>query len=238
MLTRSLIILTLFFSLYLSLQQQGQREIQPEVLGTHDIADNNQSMTTKTAFNQKEETEVTPIPFETIYKKDDTVEWGTQKVTQEGVEGNKTTTYLITYWQDETLNKEVLDTKITEPKAKEIAQGTKIVWKETSFSDVGNFKYWGKLKVWATKYDGNCIGCRGLTYSGTPVRKGTCAVDPKVITLGSYFYVEGYGLCKAEDIGGGIKGNKIDLGYEDVKKGTWRTGYTNIYLLTPPDDKD
>lgn len=238
MLIRPMLILSLFLALFFSLQRQSYNTAPAQVLGASDVAEYKLSMATKTAFNQKEESETTKIPFETVYKKDDSVEWGTEKVTQEGVEGEKTTKYLITYWQNETLNKEVIDTQIVEPKAREISQGTKIVWKETNFPDVGKVKYWGKLKVWATKYDGNCIGCRGLTYSGTPVRKGTCAVDPKVITLGSYFYVEGYGLCKAEDIGGAIKGNRIDLGYEDVKKGTWRTGYTNIYLLTPPDDQN
>jgi len=238
MLIRPFLILSLFLALFFSSQRQSYNKTPVAVLGTSDIAEYKLSMTTKTAFNQKEVSETTQIPFETVYKKDDSVEWGTEKETQEGVEGTKTTKYLITYWQNETLNKEVIDTQVVKPKAREISQGTKIVWKETIFPDVGKIKYWGKLKVWATKYDGNCIGCRGLTYSGTPVRKGTCAVDPKVITLGSYFYVEGYGLCKAEDIGGTIKGNKIDLGHEDVKKGTWRTGYTNIYLLTPPDDRD
>lgn len=236
MLNRTPLVLSLFLGLYLFTQLQTRNKTRGEVLATHDIAPSKLTLTTKTAFDQKEVSETHKIPFVTVYKKDDSVEWGTEKVIQEGVEGEKTTRYLITYWQEETINKEAIETKTVAPKSKEIAQGTKIVWKEASFADVGKFKYWGKLKVWATKYDGNCIGCRGLTYSGTPVKKGTCAVDPKVITLGSYFYVEGYGLCKAEDIGGAIKGNKIDLGYKDVKQGSWRTGYTTIYLLTPPND--
>ena len=39
-------------------------------------------------------------------------------------------------------------------------------------------------------------------------------------------------MCRAEDIGGAIKGNKIDLGFVDASKGNWGAAYTDIYLLT------
>jgi 3D (Asp-Asp-Asp) domain-containing protein len=89
--------------------------------------------------------------------------------------------------------------------------------------------------VFATKYDGDCYGCSGRTYSGTSVAQGVCATDPKVIALGTNFYVEdvpGYGACRAEDIGGAIKGNRIDLGYENAENHLWGAGYTDVYLLT------
>ena len=37
------------------------------------------------------------------------------------------------------------------------------------------------------------------------------AVDPSVIKLGTKVHVEGYGYAIAGDIGGAIKGNKIDV---------------------------
>ncbi|MEM5767870.1 MAG: 3D domain-containing protein [Bacillota bacterium] len=37
------------------------------------------------------------------------------------------------------------------------------------------------------------------------------AVDPNVIPLRSKLYVPGYGYASAEDIGGAIQGNRIDL---------------------------
>lgn len=49
------------------------------------------------------------------------------------------------------------------------------------------------------------------TASGTRLRPGVVAVDPKVIPLGTKLYVEGYGYAVAEDTGGAIKGMKIDL---------------------------
>ncbi len=60
----------------------------------------------------------------------------------------------------------------------------------------------------------------GITRSGTRVRPGVVAVDPRVIPLGSTLYVESqgrsasYGISHAEDTGGAIKGDRIDLYYE------------------------
>lgn len=51
------------------------------------------------------------------------------------------------------------------------------------------------------------------TATGTWPGRGTVAVDPAVIPLGSELYVEGYGLAVAADTGGDIKGHRIDLYY-------------------------
>ncbi len=58
------------------------------------------------------------------------------------------------------------------------------------------------------------------TYMGTTVRPGIIAVDPKVIPLGSRVYIEypdGTGqYAVAEDTGGAIKGNRIDIAMNSV----------------------
>ena len=55
------------------------------------------------------------------------------------------------------------------------------------------------------------------TASGTPVRWGVVAVDPKVIPLGSRIMVEGFdNVFIAEDTGGGVHGNHLDIYFPDV----------------------
>jgi 3D (Asp-Asp-Asp) domain-containing protein len=65
-----------------------------------------------------------------------------------------------------------------------------------------------QLVVSATCYD-----LPGRTATGMPVGRGVVAVDPSVIPLGSRLYVPGYGNGVAADVGGGIRGNIIDLWY-------------------------
>ena len=52
-----------------------------------------------------------------------------------------------------------------------------------------------------------------LTYLGGKVRKGVAAVDPDVIPMGTRLWIEGYGEAIAEDQGGAIQGNRIDLAF-------------------------
>lgn len=65
-----------------------------------------------------------------------------------------------------------------------------------------------KLVVKATCYD-----LPGTTATGMPVGPGVVAVDPSVIPLGTRLYIPGYGKGVAADVGGGIRGNIIDLWY-------------------------
>lgn len=66
-------------------------------------------------------------------------------------------------------------------------------------------KYMGEFTLVAY-YQGN------ITSTGTrPQVNRTIAVDPRVIPYGSKVYIEGYGTYIAEDCGGAIKGNIIDI---------------------------
>src|SRR3990167_4767589 len=88
-----------------------------------------------------------------------------------------------------------------------------------------------KLKVFSTSYDKNCSGCNETTATGLRTGYGVVAVDPKVIPLGSQLYIPGYGTATAGDTGGSIKGNRVDLGFDDVKNGWWSARFVEIYIL-------
>lgn len=99
-----------------------------------------------------------------------------------------------------------------------------------------SYTYVDVMTCSATAY--TCEGYVGHTYSGTLARVGAIAVDPTVILLGTKMYVVSndgqyvYGYCVAEDIGGGIKGNKIDL-YFDTYAECWDFGVRmcTVYIL-------
>lgn len=71
----------------------------------------------------------------------------------------------------------------------------------------------GTFKLTAYCPCAKCCGewADGITYTGTEATAGrTIAVDPNVIPLGSTVHINGQAYT-AEDIGGAIKGNRIDV---------------------------
>lgn len=75
--------------------------------------------------------------------------------------------------------------------------------------------YTRALSVTATAYTGG-----GTTATGTSARYGAIAVDPSVIPYGTRMYIVSddgkyiYGYATAEDCGGAVKGNIIDLYFD------------------------
>ena len=77
--------------------------------------------------------------------------------------------------------------------------------------------YKNTMEVKATAYTHTDPGCDMITATGTTVRVGTVAVDPKVIPYGTRMFIvtnDGkyiYGIAVAEDCGSAIKQNRVDL---------------------------
>ena len=189
-----------------------------------------QPIITESRFTSKLEEEVETIPKKTVYQDDPETEAGIDKILEEGLDGKKVKIIKITFFEGEEYEREIVSVETTPPQDKKILRGTKIVWKTLDSPD-GEIKYWKKMRVYATHYDSHCLGCNEWTAIGMRAGKGVIAVDPKVIPMRSKVYIPGYGLAVAGDTGGAIKGNIIDLGFEDARTAGWSAKFIDIYLL-------
>jgi 3D (Asp-Asp-Asp) domain-containing protein len=102
-----------------------------------------------------------------------------------------------------------------------------------------------ELRLLATGYDpgpvDNTRGWVGSTRSGARARFGIAAVDPRLIRLGTLLYIEGYGPALAADVGGAIKGRRIDLCFNDSRQArAWGRRSTRVWLVDPagPRERD
>ena len=68
----------------------------------------------------------------------------------------------------------------------------------------------------ATGYSANdpLQGTNNITATGKEIKKGMIAVDSKIIPLGTRIEIKDMGVFVAEDNGGKIKGNRIDIYFE------------------------
>lgn len=93
-------------------------------------------------------------------------------------------------------------------------------------------RYGRSIVVGASAYTAYDDGNSSYTYRGNRIHKGIVAVDPSVIPLGTRMYIPGYGYAIADDIGGAIKGNRIDLAF-DNRNEALQFGYqkVTVYIL-------
>ena len=191
----------------------------------------NQPITTESSFTEKLQEETEVLPKKTVYEDDSETEAGEERVLAEGEDGKRVKIVKITTAKDgEEYSREIVSVETTQPKDKKILRGTKIVWKTLQTTD-GEIRYWRKMRVYATHYDWRCPGCNEWTAIGMRAGKGVIAVDPKVIPLKARVYIPGYGVAIAGDTGGAIKGNIIDLGFDDARSAGWSARFVDIYLL-------
>jgi len=104
----------------------------------------------------------------------------------------------------------------------------------TGYSTDGEWKSLGTFKVThycCEQYPHICnAGPPYKTATGTTPHVGGCAVDPKKIPLGSYVKINGV-VYHAEDTGGAIKGNRIDVVVNTHKEALAKGTYdAEVYL--------
>jgi uncharacterized protein YabE (DUF348 family)/3D (Asp-Asp-Asp) domain-containing protein len=193
------------------------------------------------------------VPFEIVRKNDPQLVKGKEQIVQEGKEGTRVKKLAKVYEDGILVSEEVVDETVAEESIQKIvAIGTKnpVVVLSASSPNVDSvtkngvtFSYKQILNnVTLTAYTSGVESTGktedhpqyGLTYSGTRVSEGrTIAVDPKVIPIGWWVYIDGIGFRRAEDIGSGVKGNMIDIYYENddyAKRFGMKRGY-KVYIV-------
>jgi len=170
------------------------------------------------------EEEVVPYAVESSFNPQ--LRKGQLKLLQQGENGLVLKTLLIRKENGITKSRRLLETKVLKaavPEISEIGIRDTIVQVSRELSQPRQV-----LEVKATAYThtGN------TTYTGVYPRVGTVAVDPAVIPLGSRLWIEGYGYGIAQDTGGFIQGNRVDL-FMDTERDclNWGRRTIKVYLL-------
>lgn len=166
------------------------------------------------------------IPAASERQADHSLFIGEQRVVHEGSPGEGERQIQITYEDGrEVARKTILEKVLQPPVSRVIAYGT-----VNSVSRGGSdIRFRKSLQVTATAY-GPSAG--SFTATGNRVERGVVAVDPQVIPLGTRLYVDGYGYAKALDVGGAIKGDRIDVflsSDEDCRR--WGVRTVTVYIL-------
>lgn len=170
------------------------------------------------------------IDYSTVKKNDDNMAQGSSKVLQNGQNGQKEITTRVIFEDGKEVARKIISEVVTQqPVTKMVAMGTLGVLNP---SRGGQVLYTKSIKMRATAYASGTY-----TASGTIVKRNSngyssIAVDPRVIPLGTKLYVEGYGYAVAEDTGGAIKGNTIDVYYSsEGEASSWGVKYVNVYFI-------
>lgn len=168
------------------------------------------------------------IPHPVSRCSDPTLPVGTEAVLTPGSDGEMRCTAEITYLGGQEASRQVLSETVTrQPVAEIIAVGTgsaPAVSEKPVIADgritlpTGEvLTYTRTDTVRATAYTHTDRGCDTVTATGTRVHRGTAAVDPRFIPYGTRMFIVSsdgsyvYGIAAAEDCGGDIKGDRMDL---------------------------
>ncbi len=180
------------------------------------------------------DTEQSFIPYETVYRPDETMELDTRMTVQAGQSGAQETTYRIRYEDGVEVRRESAGTVTVQAPVDEIvAYGTNIVIRSVDTPE-GPREYWRVINMLATSYHPAALGGDNITATGATLTKGIVGTRPNIIPYHTELYVPGYGIGMVEDTGTGPSSTQrwIDLGYDDDNWVSW-SRRVDVYLLTP-----
>ena len=155
-------------------------------------------------------TETIPVPFPTRRAYDPALRAGERKVLTPGQPGERRITFRDTYKDSDRVARVTLGETKVAPRTQVVKVGVRGL----ELASRGEFSSHRILNMVATGYGPGENGRWGSrTSTGGRVGRGTVAVDPRFIRMGTRLYIEGYGYAVAGDKGSAIKGMRIDLGF-------------------------
>ncbi len=180
----------------------------------------------------------TSLPFQTMWQPSDQLEIDNVVRLQAGEPGIQRQRVRVRYENGVEVSRMVDGEWVArEPLPEIIGYGTRIVVGVVETPE-GPREYWRKVRMRVTSYTAASAGrspddpLYGITASGRRLTKGIVAADRSVVPFGSTVYVPGYGNGYVGDVGGGVVGRWIDLGYDAHNYVSW-SGYVDVYYLTP-----
>ena len=200
----------------------------------------------------REETYTAVLAHNTTWCYDAELAEGETRVMVEGEDGEALCTAQVTYINGQETERILLSRTVTRPAADAVvAVGTAPQASdegETGAPVIGDgyillptgemLTYTDTAQVRATAYTHTDAGCDLITATGSTVHIGTVAVDPRYIPYGTRMFIVAndgsyvYGVSEAEDCGGAIKGDRVDLyfpTYAECMEFGWRK--CTIYFL-------
>jgi len=159
-----------------------------------------------------------PMAFGTVKTFSSSLPPGSVQEIKPGVKGEKKVRYRVKYRDGSVVERvPIISWVLKKPVARVVSIGSR-----GRYMSRGGFTTRTAMAMVATAYDPSPRSCgrgsRGRTSNGMRAGYGVVAVDPKVIRMGSPLYVEGYGYAVAGDIGGSIKGKRVDLGFNSYSE--------------------
>jgi 3D (Asp-Asp-Asp) domain-containing protein len=168
------------------------------------------------------------LAHEVLRCNDPTLPEGEERILTAGVDGELRCEADVTYRNGVEIRRSVHSQTVTRPPVTEIiGVGTGEAETEPEAPVISDgfitlptgeiLPYTHTATVRATAYTHTDEGCDFITATGTTVHWGTVAVDPRYIPYGTRMFIAAsngsyiYGIAVAEDCGGDIKGDRMDL---------------------------
>ncbi len=152
---------------------------------------------------------------------------------QKGIEKSITKRVMDTYYDGVLHDRQILNERSVAKEYYRLA----LIGKDHKIEKLYDLSKAKRMKMVATAYypgDPLAWGDGTVTFLGQKMQRGIVAVDPEVIPLKTRLFVSGYGYGYAGDTGNLIKGNRVDLGVNNVEEEqAWMFRDVTVYILEP-----